>query len=40
MQYLKFFLVWILGGTVSGLIGIGGGVIQLFNLGNKKFFSY
>jgi len=29
MEYLKFLAVGILGGTVSGLIGIGGGVIML-----------
>ncbi|MCL6087143.1 MAG: sulfite exporter TauE/SafE family protein [Actinobacteria bacterium] len=29
MEYIKFLLVGILGGTISGLIGIGGGVIML-----------
>lgn len=29
MSYLKFLVVGILGGTISGLIGIGGGVIML-----------
>ncbi len=29
LEYLKFFLVGIFGGTISGLIGIGGGVIMV-----------